>query len=96
MRLGATPCTEEAIAMTEYHLQFWRGQERVFDYESDEFDSLDEARCHIDELIEAMRGDPSGEDWTGCRFDVATVRGKTVLQVPVLAAMSALARGKAH
>jgi len=82
--------------MTEYHLQFWRGQERVFDYESDEFNNLDEARCHIDDLIRAMREDASNEDWTGCRFDVATARGRTVLQVPVLATMSALAQGRAH
>ncbi len=77
--------------MTGFQIAFWRGNERVFDYESDEFDSLDEARCHIDDLIRAMREDPSNEDWTGCRFDVATARGRSVLQVPVLAAMNALA-----
>ncbi len=82
--------------MTDYQIGFWRGSERVFDYESDEFDSLDEARCHIDDLIKAMREDSSNEDWTGCRFDVTTARGKSVLQVPVLATMSALAQRRLH
>jgi hypothetical protein len=82
--------------MTAYHLQFWRGHERIFDYESDEYGTLDDARRHIDDLIGEMMDDTSDEDWTGCRFDVATARGKRVLQIPVLAAMSALARRTAH
>ncbi len=82
--------------MIAYHIQFWRGEEQIIDYEDDEYLSLDEARQHIESLIEEMMADPCSEDWTGCRFVVATKSGRAVLQVPVLAAMNALARRTHH
>ena len=82
--------------MTDYQIEFWRGNERVFDYESDEYRSLEAAQQHIHALLQVMLSDPWAEDWTGCRFEVRRAGGKSVLEVPVLAAMSAIARGKLH
>jgi hypothetical protein len=82
--------------MTNCYIEFWRGGERVFEYEGDEFSNPDDARHHIEDLLHQMMRDSAVEDWTGCRFEVATERGKTVLQVPVLATMSALARRSSH
>ena len=82
--------------MTNYHIEFWRGAERIFDYEDDEYPSPDNARRHIEDLIQEMMTDTGAEDWTGCRFEVATSRGKAVLQVPVLPTMSAITRRTHH
>jgi hypothetical protein len=82
--------------MTNYHIEFWRGAERIFDYEDDEYPTPDNARRHIEELILEMMTDAHGDDWTGCRFEVATSRGKPVLQVPVLPTMSAITRRTQH
>jgi 3-oxoacyl-[acyl-carrier-protein] synthase III len=84
--------------MTDYQIEFWRGNERVsdLDYETDEFRSLEAAQQHIHALLHAMLSDPWAEDWTGCRFEVRRAGGKSVLEVPVLAAMSAIARRKLH
>ncbi len=82
--------------MSAYHIQFWRGQDRIIDYEDDEYLSLDEARKHIEYLIREMMTDQWSEDWTSCRFEVTTAGGKTVLAVPILAAMSAIARRTHH
>ena len=82
--------------MTNYHIEFWRGAERVVGYESDEYITPAEARQHIDDLLEEMMTDAWAEDWTGCHFAVASWDGTTVLQVPVLATMSALARRRSH
>ena len=82
--------------MSGYWIEFWRGNERVFDYESDEFRTLEAAQQHIHALLQEMLSDPWAEDWTGCRFEVRRAGGKSVLDVPVLAAMSAIARRRAH
>jgi hypothetical protein len=57
--------------MTNYHIEFWRGAERVVGYESDEYITPAEARQHIDDLLEEMMTDAWAEDYTGCRFAVA-------------------------
>ena len=84
--------------MTDYQIEFWRGNERVsdLDYETDEFRSLEAAQQHIHDLLHMMLSDPWAEDWTGCRFEVRRAGGKRILEVPVLAAMSAIARRKLH
>lgn len=81
--------------MTVYHIEFWRGRDQIIDYEDDEYRSLDDARLYVEQLIREMMADRWSEDWTGCRFEVTT-SGKTVLSVPVLATMSALARRTHH
>ena len=82
--------------MSEYRIEFWRGNERVFDYESDEYRSLEVAQQHIHALLHVMLSDPWAEDWTGCRFEVRRAGGKSVVDIPVLATMSAIARRKLH
>ena len=82
--------------MATYYIEFWRGRERVGDFESDEFSSPDEARQHIDDMLGEITLDSWVEDWTGCRFEVATADGETVFSVPVLTAMSAIARRRSH
>jgi hypothetical protein len=86
------PSANEANAMTNYNIEFWRGAERIFEYEGDEYSNLDDAQHHINELLQAMMVDSWSEDWTGCRFAVASLNGETVLEVPVLTTMSAIAR----
>ena len=82
--------------MSEYRIEFWRGNERVFDYESDKYRSLEAAQQHIHDLLQVMLSDPWAEDWTGCRFEVRRAGGKSVVDSPVLATMSAIARRKLH
>lgn len=82
--------------MSAYYVQFWRGQDRIIDYEEDEHTSLNEARQHIEDLIREMMEDCWVDDWTGCRFEVATSGSTTVLSVPVLEEMSVLVRRKHH
>ena len=60
-------------------------------YDSDAFTSVEAAQAHIDDLLHAMMSDPR-EDWTGCRFEIMARSGERLLTVPVLTAMSALAR----
>jgi hypothetical protein len=82
--------------MSVYHVQFWSGHDQIIDYEDDTYESVEEARQHIEELIRAMMEDRWREDWTECRFTVATWSGTTVLDIPVVAAMSALVRRTHH
>ena len=82
--------------MTNYSIEFWRSAERVVGYESDEYVTVEEARQVIEDLIREMMTDAWDEDWTGCRFVVAMSDGTAVLQVPVLATMSAIARRRSH
>ncbi len=79
-----------------YYIEFWLGADRIAEYDDAEYPSPDAAREHIDSLLRDMLADGSTDDWTGCRFAVATQDGRTVLQVPVLAAMSAIARRRSH
>ncbi len=79
-----------------YHIQFWRGADQIIDYEDDEYLDLDEAQRHIEDLIREMMADAWIEDWTDYHFVLMTEDGRAVLQVPVLAAMSALARRTYH
>ena len=82
--------------MTRYHVEFWRGVERDPNYQSDEFPSPEGASEHITDLLYEMITDPRQKDWTGCRFQVMASSGERVLAVPILAALSALARKAAH
>jgi ABC-type ATPase with predicted acetyltransferase domain len=82
--------------MTGYHIEFWRGHERVFGDEGGEYRSLYAASRHIHEQLREMMTDHRAEDWTGCCFMVTTEEGKRVFEVPVLAEMSAMARRAAH
>ena len=79
-----------------YYIELWLGAERVAQYDDTEYRSPDDAREYIHCLLKEMLDDGSPEDWTGCRFEVATQDGRTVLQVPVLATMSAIARRRCH
>ncbi len=82
--------------MTGYYIEFWRGHERVFDDEGVVYRSLYAASRHIHEQLREMMTDHRADDWTGCRFEATTEEGKKVLEVPVLAEMSAIARRAAH
>ena len=82
--------------MTTYCVEFWRGADRIVEYESDEAVTLDKVRQDIENLLQEMMSNPWAEDWTGCRFTVTTSEGRIVLQGHVLAAMSALARRRPH
>ena len=82
--------------MIFYHIQFWRGSDQIIDYEDDEYRSHEGARQSINDLIREMMADRWSEDWSGCRFEVTTSDGATVLSIPVLAAMNALARRTHH
>ncbi len=82
--------------MAAYHIQFWRGEEQIIDYEDDEYLDLDEAKRHIEDLVREMMVDLWGEDWTGCSFVVATHDGRAVLKIPVLQAMGAMTRRTHH
>ena len=79
-----------------YYIEFWLGADRIAEYDDAEYPSPDAAREHIDNLLQNMLADGSTDDWTGCRFEVATQDGRTVLQVPVLAGISAIARRRSH
>jgi hypothetical protein len=79
-----------------YYIEFWLGADRIAEYDDAEYPSPDAAREHIDGLLQNMLADGSTDDWTGCRFAVATRDGRTVLQVPVLAGISAIARRRSH
>jgi hypothetical protein len=87
---------DKAVTMANYNIEFWRGAERIFEYEGDEYPNLDDAQHDINELLQEMMTDSWSEDWTGCRFAVASLDGETVLEVPVLATMSAIARRRSH
>jgi hypothetical protein len=79
-----------------YYIEFWLGADRIAEYDDAEYPSPDAAREHIDGLLQNMLADGSTDNWTGCRFEVATRDGRTVLQVPVLAGISAIARRRSH
>jgi hypothetical protein len=79
-----------------YYIEFWLGADRIAEYDDAEYPSPDAAREHIDDLLRDMLADGSTDDWTGCRFEVATPDGRTVLRVPVLAGISAIARRRSH
>jgi hypothetical protein len=82
--------------MAAYHIQFWRGEEQIIDFEDDEYLGLVEAGRHIEDLIREMVADSWGEDWIGCSFVVATHNGKAIHRVPVLEAMGAMTRRTRH
>jgi hypothetical protein len=79
-----------------FYIEFWQGTERIAEYEEDGYPSMFEAREHIEDLLREMMTDTWAEDWTGCRFEVTGSDGRTVLQVPILPAMRALARRNSH
>jgi hypothetical protein len=78
--------------MTVLQIQFWRGRKRLYSDSVEEFSSLETATRHIDNLLHSMVWDAHFENWTGCRIRVVTESGKPVLEVPILPAMSNIAR----
>ena len=82
--------------MMEYHIEFWRDGVRVRNFESDVHWTLDEAAQRVRDLLREMMNDPSMDDWTGCRFEIARSDGRSVVQVPIMTAMGALARQIGH
>jgi hypothetical protein len=82
--------------MMEYYIEFWRDGVRIRDFESDAHWTLDEAAQRIRDLLHEMMNDPSMEDWTGCRFEIARSDGCSIVQVPIMKAMGALARRIGH
>lgn len=74
-----------------YIIQFWRRQEFRFSIMDENFGSVEEAHQQVTALVREMMADDE-EDWTGCRFEVTTARGESLLSIPVLPAMSAIAR----
>jgi hypothetical protein len=47
--------------MMNYYIEFWRGGERVFEYEGDEFSNPYDARHHIEDLLHQMMRDSAVE-----------------------------------
>jgi hypothetical protein len=72
-------------------IRFWRRQEFLFDIVDEGCDDVDEVYHQVAELVREMMTDDQ-EDWTGCRFEITSARGEALLSVPVLPAMSAIAR----
>jgi hypothetical protein len=83
-KIGLPAQSAEASVITNYCIEFWRGAERILEYEGNENVTPEEARQDIQDLIQGMMTDIGAEDWTGCRFVVATLDGRTVFQVPIL------------
>ena len=82
--------------MMIYQVEFWRGDIRVRDFTSEEHWTMDEAVQNVRDLLQAIMEDPSIEDWTGCRFEIARSDGRSVAQVPIMKAIGALARQVGH
>ncbi len=82
--------------MIAYQVEFWRGDSRVHDYTGEEHWTIDEAAQNVRDLLQSIMEDPSMEDWTGCRFEIARSDGRSIVQVPIMKAIGALARQKGH
>ena len=57
---------------------------------------MDEAVQNVRDLLQAIMEDPALEDWTGCRFEIARSDGRSVVQVPIMKAIGAMARQVGH
>ena len=79
--------------MTNYNIELWRGAERIFEYEGDECPNLDDAQRRINEFVQEMMTDSWSEDGTGIAHPWM---GKAVLEVPLLATISAIAPRSSH
>ena len=66
--------------MTNHNIELWRGAERIFEYEGDECPNLDDAQHRINEFVQEMN------PWMG----------KAVLELPLLATISAIAPRSSH
>jgi hypothetical protein len=82
--------------MMIYQVEFWRGDIRVRDFTSEEHWTMDEAVQNVRDLLQAIMEDPSIEDWSGCRFEIARSDGRSVVQVPIMKAIGAIARQLGH
>jgi hypothetical protein len=82
--------------MDIYRIQFWRGQEHIFDLADHRSGSIEETGERITALLRTMMDEHHEEDWTGCWVEVTTSGGERVLTVPVLPTMSAIARQTRH
>jgi hypothetical protein len=71
-------------------IQFWHGKHCLLGLEDKGCASLEDASRRLSALLYELMSED--QDWTGCRFQVTDVEGKVVLVVPVLPAMSAIAR----
>src|SRR3712207_9529622 len=54
--------------------------------------SIHDAVQNVRDLLHAIMEDPALEDWTGCRFEIARSDGRSVIQVPIMRAIGAIAR----
>ena len=82
--------------MAAYHIQLWRGEERIFGCVGETFSTLEAVNQHVDSLLREMMAESYQDDCTGCRLAVTTELGRPVREIPVLPAMSALARRTRH
>ncbi len=86
----------ECLLMIAYQVEFWRGDSRVHDYTGEEHWTIEEAAQKVRDLLQSIMQDPSMEDWTGCRFEIARSDGRSIVQVPIMKAIGALARQIGH
>ena len=82
--------------VTEYHVEFWRGDVRVRFFDSKGLWTINEAAQRVRDLIADLMRKPSMEDWTGCRFEIVRSDGRSIVQVPIMRAMGAIARYTGH
>ncbi len=84
------------LLMMIYRVEFWRGDSRVRDFAGEEHWTIHDAAQNVRDLLHAIMKDPSMEDWTGCRFEIARSDGRSIVQVPIMKAIGALARQIGH
>ncbi len=82
--------------MMEYHVEFWRDDVRVRFFDSEGHWTIDEATQRVRNLLHEMMRSPSMKDWTGCRFEIVRSDGCSIVQVPIMRAMGAIARYTGH
>jgi hypothetical protein len=82
--------------MIVYRVEFWRGNSRVHDFACEEHWTIEDAAQNVRDLLRSIMEDPSMEDWTGCRFEIARSDGRSIVEVPIMKAISALARQIGH
>ena len=82
--------------MMEYHVEFWRDGVRVRFFDSEGLWTIDEAAQRVRDLVHDLMKRPSMEDWTGCRFEIVRSDGRSIVQVPIMRAIGAIARYTGH
>ena len=69
----------EFLLMIVYRVEFWRGDTRVRDFAGEEHWTIDDAAQNVRDLLQSIMEDPSMEDWTGCRFEIARSDGRSIV-----------------